>query len=299
MFAASPSYWHRAGQSGTGGPTLATGAFDRVGLTGDWPTAAWRGADIGADALGPQLPGGFQQGGGTLRVTGSGDIVPDIPGYGGGGGLSISVALLGTFVGLVVAVVVGAMFITAEYRRGLIRTTLAAAPRRGRVLLAKVVVTGLVTFCFGLVAATAALVVGEWSLRRGGSFIDPVSTLTEVRLVAGTAALLAVAAVLALALGAMVRRSAAAVTIAIMVIVAPWMLGTLLSQGATRWLLSVTPAAGFAIQEPYPRYLQVGIDYTTNRVYGPLVPWAGFAVLCAWTLAALALALFLLRRRDA
>jgi len=299
MFAASPSYWQTAGQSGTGGPTLATGAFDRVGLTGDWPSAAWAGADIGADAMSPQLPGGFRQDAGTLQVTGSGDIVPDIPGNGGGNGVNISVALLGTFAGLIVAVVVGAMLITAEYRRGLIRTTLAATPRRGQVLLAKVVVTGLVTFCTGLVAATAALAVGERSLRRGGSFIDPVSTLTEVRLVAGTAALLAVAAVLALALGAVARRSAAAVTIAIMVIVAPWMLSTLLAQGAARWLLSVTPAAGFAIQQAYPRYLQTSIDYTTDRAYGPLVPWAGFAVLCAWTLAALTLAFFLLRRRDA
>jgi ABC-type transport system involved in multi-copper enzyme maturation permease subunit len=305
MFAASPSYWSLGGSSGTGGPTLATGAFDRVGLTGSWPDAGWTGTDIGADAMYPQLPGGFQQlrggfqqGGGTLRVTGSGDIVPDIPGA-AGGGVNISFALLGTFVGLIVAVVVGAMFITAEYRRGLIRTTLAAAPRRGQVLLAKAVVTGLVTFCTGLVAATAALAVGERSLRRGGSFLDPVSTLTEVRLVVGTAALLAVSAVLALALGAVARRSAAAVTIAIMVIVAPWMLSTLLSQGAARWLLSVTPAAGFAIQQAYPRYLQTSIDYTTDRAYGPLVPWAGFAVLCAWTLAALALALLLLRRRDA
>ena len=31
----------------------------------------------------------------------------------------------------------------------------------------------------------------------------------------------------------------------------------------------------------------------------PLAPWAGFAVLYAWAAAALALALFLLRRRDA
>jgi ABC-type transport system involved in multi-copper enzyme maturation permease subunit len=299
MFATSPSYWQTAGQSGTGGPTLATGVFDRVGRAGSWPDASWTGTDIGADAMYPQLPGGFRPEGGTLRVTGSGDIAPDIPGSGGGGGLNISFALLGTFAGLVVAVVVGAMFITAEYRRGLIRTTLAAAPRRGQVLLAKAVVVGLVTFCFGLVAATAALAVGVRSLRQGGSFIDPVSTLTEVRLVAGTAALLAVAAILALAVGIVARRSAAAVTIAIMGIVAPWMLSTLLSQGAARWLLAITPAAGFAIQQAYPRYPQTSIDYATDRAYGPLVPWAGFAVLCAWTLAALALALFLLRRRDA
>ena len=42
------------------------------------------------------------------------------------------------------------MFITAEYRRGLIRTTLAASPRRGRVLAAKAIVIGAVTFAAGL-----------------------------------------------------------------------------------------------------------------------------------------------------
>jgi len=47
-------------------------------------------------------------------------------------------------------------------------------------------------------------------LREGGIFIDPVSTLARVQLVAGTAALFAVAAVLALALGALLRRLAAA-----------------------------------------------------------------------------------------
>ena len=31
----------------------------------------------------------------------------------------------------------------------------------------------------------------------------------------------------------------------------------------------------------------------------PLAPWAGFGVLCAWTAAALALAWWQLRRRDA
>ena len=35
---------------------------------------------------------------------------------------------MGAFAGLIVMVVIGAMFMTAEYRRGLIRTTLAATP---------------------------------------------------------------------------------------------------------------------------------------------------------------------------
>jgi ABC-type transport system involved in multi-copper enzyme maturation permease subunit len=243
----------------------------------------------------PQRPGGFRRSGRGFTVTGSGDIVPDVPGSGTGGGISVADALVGTFAGLIVVVVVGTMFMTAEYRRGLIRTTLTASPRRGQVLLAKAIVTGLVTFVVGLVAAAVALPVGERHLRAGGSFIDPVSLLTEVRLVAGTAALLAVAAILALALGAVLRRSAVAVTVAIMVIVVPYILSSALSGGASQWLLRVTPAAGFAIQRAYPDYAQLGV---TGGDY-PLAPWAGFAVLCAWAAALLGLAVFLLRRRDA
>jgi ABC-type transport system involved in multi-copper enzyme maturation permease subunit len=300
LFAASPGYSHVVSASlgashVTGGPTLATAAFDHTVLQGRW-TGGWTGDDIGGtNGMYPQRPGGFRQSGSGFTVTGSGDIVPDVPGSGTGGGISIADALVGTFAGLIVVVVVGTMFMTAEYRRGLIRTTLTASPRRGQVLLAKAIVTGLVTFVVGLVAAAVALPVGERHLRAGGSFIDPVSTLTEVRLVAGTAALLAVAAILALALGAVLRRSAVAVTVAIMVIVVPYILSSALSGGASQWLLRVTPAAGFAIQRAYPDYAQLGV---TGGDY-PLAPWAGFAVLCAWAAALLGLAVFLLRRRDA
>jgi ABC-type transport system involved in multi-copper enzyme maturation permease subunit len=298
LFAASPVYTHVVSASlgashVTGGPTLATAAFDHAGLQGRW-TGGWTGGDVGGtNGMYPQAPGGFRQSGNRFTVTGSGDIAPDVPGSGGGSGVDIAQALVGTFAGLIVVVVVGTMFITAEYRRGLIRTTLTASPRRGQVLLAKAIVTGLVTFVVGLVAAAVALPVGERHLRAGGSFIDPVSILTEVRLVAGTAALLAVAAILALALGAVLRRSAVAVTVVIMVIVAPYILSTALSGGASQWLLRVTPAAGFAIQQAYPRYPQLGIAYTS------LAPWAGFAVLCGWAAVALGLAVILLRRRDA
>ena len=105
-------------------------------------------------------------------------------------------------------IVVAAMFITAEYRRGLIRTTLAASPRRGRVLAAKAIVIGSVAFVAGLVAAAAAVIFGA-QLARGRVYVFPVSWLTELRMVVGTAALIAVAAVLALAVGTMLRRSAA------------------------------------------------------------------------------------------
>ena len=132
--------------------------------------------------------------------------------------------LVGAFAGLIAVVVVGTMFITAEYRRGLIRTTLAASPRRGRVLAAKAIVIGSVTFVAGLAAAVVAVPLGSRLLRDNGNYLYPVTALTEVRMVAGTAAMLAVAAVLALAIGAVLRRSAIAVTVVIVAIVLPYLI---------------------------------------------------------------------------
>jgi hypothetical protein len=109
-----------------------------------------------------------------------------------------------------------------------------------------------------------------------------------------------VAAVLGLALGTMLRRSAAAVTAATVVTVVPFLLGVaqLLPVAAAEWVLRVTPAAAFAIQQSVPAYPQVTANYTPP-IYFPLSPWAGFGVLCGYTALALSLAAVLLRRRDA
>jgi len=130
----------------------------------------------------------------------------------------------------------------------------------------------------------------------------PVSALTEVRLIAGTAALLAVAAVLAVALGAILRHGAGPVAAVIAVIVVPYFFASplgVLPPGVADWLLRVTPAAGFAVEQAIARYAQVASSYTPRYDYYPLAPWAGFAVLCAWTALALAVALVVLHRRDA
>jgi len=65
-------------------------------------------------------------------VTGSGDIAPIAAGHGGPADSAITVNeyLVGAFAGLIAVAVVATMFMTAEYRRGLIRITLAATPRR-------------------------------------------------------------------------------------------------------------------------------------------------------------------------
>jgi ABC-type transport system involved in multi-copper enzyme maturation permease subunit len=307
LFATSPAYSVTTAQgllgvSGTGGPTLATAVLDHVGLRGGRPAAAWSGTAIGGgpSAATPVQGGGYHRAGRAFTVTGSGDIAPDMPG-GAGPGQTLDHTLVGAFAGLIAVVVVGTMFITAEYRRDLIRTTFAASPRRGQVLAAKAIVIGSVTFAAALVAAAVAVPLNTAVLRANGNYLYPVTSLTEVRLVAGTAAMLAVAAVLALAIGALLRRSAIAVTVVIVAIVLPFLISVtnLLPAGAGQWLLRLFPAAAFSIQQTIPNYPQVSNVCSVAGGCYPLAPWAGFAVLCAWAAAALGLAVFLVRRRDA
>ena len=301
LFVGSPPYQqetkHLGSTSGIQSFTTATAKFDDISLPGGLSASAWSGTDLAPAGDRPAaVSGGFTQSGDALTVKGSGDIAPTV-GFGG----SIEHTLQGAFAGLMVLVVLAALFVTTEYRRGLIRTTLSASPRRGRVLMAKAIVIGAVTFVTGLVAAAAAVAVGVPVLRSNGNYVPPVSPLTETRVIAGTAALLAVAAVLALAVGAILRRGAGAVAAVIVAIVVPYILSvaSVLPTGVGQWLLRITPAAAFAIQQSVPRYPQVSYDYSPANGYFPLAPWAGFAVLCAWAAAALALAVMLIRRRDA
>ena len=189
------------------------------------------------------------------------------------------------FAALIAVIVVAAMFISAEYRRGLIRVTFAASPARAQVLAAKAVVVGAVTFVAGLAGGAGAVAFGTALLRSNGNFILPVSAPTEVRVLAGTAALLAVIAVLAVAVGAILRSGAAAVTALIVADRAAVPAGHRAARAAgERGGLAAPghPDGRFAIEQTVQRYAQVAANYTPRNGYYPLPPWAGFAVFCAW-----------------
>jgi len=120
-----------------------------------------------------------------------------------------------------------------------------------------------------------------------------------LQLVLGTAALLAVGAVLTLTAGALVRRSAGAIAVAVLITIFPLVLATVLPQTPADWLLRLTPAAGFGLQQGNVHYSQVSSACLPYNGCYPLAPWTGFAVLCAWALAGLGAAIIVVRRRDA
>ena len=303
VFAASPEHTvsstHLGGGSQGGGPTLVNVGFDNVSVQGTRSGASWAGVEVGAGQ--DELPGvGYQQRGSArpagFTVSGTGDIAPDV-----NTGTPVEQVLVGAFAGLLIVIVLATLFMTSEYRRGMIRTTFAANPRRGRVLAAKAVVLAAVTFLAGLIGSAISLPIGQHLLRSNGNTIYPTSTVTDLRLIIGTGALLAVVAVLALSVATVLRRAAGAVTLVAAVVVLPYLLAVafILPAGPAGWLLRVTPAAGFAIQQSVTQYPQVSANYSPANGYYPLAPWAGFAVLCAWTVLAFSLAAVVLRRRDA
>jgi hypothetical protein len=292
--------------------TQATATFDHVSLQGGRPGSAWRGGQIGFPTgipllctpspghFCPKTPaGGFKKSGGTFTLAGSGDIAPYVTDVD-----PLGTVLKGSLVGLLTVIALGALFITTEYRRDLIRTTFAASPRRGRVLAAKAIVIGSVAFAAGLVGAAVALPLAERKLHSAGwaSSVYPVWSLASghgLQIVVGTAGLLAVAAILALSAGAVLRRSAGAITAVVVLLIVPLILGAILPQDYADWVLRLTPAAAFGLQQGTPHYSQVtNVCEPINGCY-PLAPWTGFAVLCVWAAAALGIAAFLLRRRDA
>jgi len=193
-----------------------------------------------------------------------------------------------------VVAVLATLAVTSEYRTATVRTTFLAAPHRTSALLAKTVVVAGAAAVIGLLASFAA-----WGLAR---VVAPqadlaLSSAAEWRAVAGVGAVYAVVAVLAVAVGVLVRHSAGAIT-ALMV----WIL-------VGESVLSSLPRVGPDIAAWLPvrnlsRFLVVGIVdpdpsrsfFGERHLFGP---WAALGYAAAVSIAVLALAVTAARRRDA
>lgn len=298
LFSTSPA-------TGQGITTQATAQFDNVALTGNAATSGWQARSIGmsTDDYYPVLgPGSARPSGDTVTVTGSGDLALAVAGL-IGGDTPADTILFGLVVAIIVLTVITSSFVAGEYRRGLIRMTFAANPRRGSVLAAKAVVAGAVAFALGAAMAAIAMPIGRHVLTGNGNYVFPTSAATTVRLVAGTGLLLALTAVGTVGLAALIRRPAAAVGGGIVIFVLPTLLGPgVLGPGASgsvvEWLYRTTPAAGLSQLGSLPRSALVDYPFTLDNGYYPLGPWAGLAVLAAWASAALAVATVATIRRD-
>jgi ABC-type transport system involved in multi-copper enzyme maturation permease subunit len=294
LFVTSPAYFAAGATVGTA--SVATARFDQVSAHGDLPSRSWNGGAISGSGYypyPPSTPTWQQPSASAFTITGSGDIAPlvgDIISAAWSGASIVN----GTIVALLIVIVLATLFVTSEYRRKLIRTTFAASPRRGHVLAAKAIVAGSLAFAAGAIATALAEVITRHVLAANGNYLFPQSGPDLARVIIGTGLLLGLAAALTVALGMMLRRSAAAVTAAIVLLIVPGVLG---SQSGN-WLMRFTPTAAFAIQATLPRSSLVASSYTPPNGYFPIAPWAGLAVLAAYAAVALGAATWLAGRRD-
>jgi ABC-2 family transporter protein len=270
-------------------PTLGEAVFDNVSVDaadgspspGD---GEWRDYDASTE---PGM-GGSTESDGVFTLTGSGDVGEVRRPFGDD---IVQTSLGGATVGVLAAAALGALFITAEFRRGMIRTTFAASPGRGRVLAAKAIVLGGSTFGAGLIASVVAFLVSQRSFRTTtrtpGLPELSLANPTVLRAVVGTAVLLALVAVLSLAIATIVRHTAVAIPLVILPLLVPAIVSTGLPLPVANWLTRLTPAAGFAVQQTIERYDTA------------IAPLGGLGVLAAYAAVVLGVATVLLRRRDA
>ena len=214
--------------------------------------------------------------------------------------------ILGTGLGLgqLAICVLGALVITSEYSSGVIKASLLAVPRRYPVLVAKGLVFAVIVFVLGEIVAFASYFIGA-ALVNGyvvtSSFFVSHHAVTVhhtitvslsqpgvLRAVFGAGLYLTVLGLFALAIGALIRHTAGAITAVIgMVLVIFPLAGLLPSSWGAHVHAYLPTVAGQLITADKLQSGQL------------LSPWQGFGVFCAWTALLLAAAVYLLDRRDA
>jgi ABC-2 type transport system permease protein len=205
----------------------------------------------------------------------------------------IAFPIAATLASLAVAVL-GVLVISGEYSTGMIRSTLAAVPRRLPALWAKGVVLAVSVFLVSAVAV--GISVGVLTLWLSGEGLAPdLGDSQTLRILVGTALYLAAIALLAFAIGALLRHSAGALAtvlglltvIPTTFLMIPWkplqLISPFLPGNAGAMIMTTAPTG----------------PVSPDAVGVVLGPWQGFGILLVWVVVLMTAAAVLLRRRNA
>lgn len=191
----------------------------------------------------------------------------------------------GAFAQLAVAVL-GVMIVSGEYASGMIRTSLAAVPRRWRWLAAKSIVLTVTILVIGEISSFAAFLIGQpiigiWA--PNAALGDP----GVARAVIGGGLYLAAIGLLSIAVGALLRNTAGGIAVMVaFLFVLPIVSNALPSS----W--------GHPVRKWWPSDAGSQIASVVRTAH-TLSPWAGFAWFVGFTAAVLAIGFLVLNRRDA
>jgi ABC-2 type transport system permease protein len=208
----------------------------------------------------------------------------------GGCGIDTTkLSLTGVQLGQAAVAVLAVLAVGGEYGTGMIRTTLAALPRRTAVLAAKAVTVTAVVLVAAAAGVLGSVLAGRLILPGHGLAAPSLADGPTLRAAAGSVLYLGLIALLSLGVAAAVRDSATAIgTVLGLLYLSPLVLQVVTDPAWRRHLRQLAPStAGLTIQ-------------STTGLHGlPIGPWAGLGVLAAWSAAALLLGALLLEARDA
>jgi ABC-2 type transport system permease protein len=192
----------------------------------------------------------------------------------------------GMMIAQITAVVLGALVVTTEYGTGMIRSTFAAVPARGRVLFAKAAVLVVVLFVVGTATALVGYLGGNHFLDREG--IGMSLSGDVLRAMYGSGLYLAGIGLFTIAVGFLLRHTAGTISVVLALMLILGNMVNLVPGEFGEWLVKLMPGnAGSAISTP--------VSFNPDL----LDPWTGFAVFGLETAALLGLAWATVRNRDA
>lgn len=196
-----------------------------------------------------------------------------------------NLSVSGWYLSQLIVGVVAVLTFTSEHGSGLIRTTFAAVPRRGRVFAAKALVVTASVLSVALACSFASFFLGQRLLRSTGV----ATTLGHpgvTRIVIGSALFATLIALLGLGLGAIVRSTAGAISTLFGLLFVPPILAD-----------AFPPSWHQLIQRYSP--LNAGSQIMNlHRPVNHLGPWAGLLVLAVYSATALVVAFVVVPRRD-
>lgn len=198
---------------------------------------------------------------------------------------AVSLALTGlTFAQLAVGVL-GVLVSAGEYSTGMIRSTMAAVPKRLPVLWSKAAVFGVIALVVATVGVLAAFQFGTLGLH-GKSIALTMGDTGVLRSLLGAGVYLGLVGIFGVALGALIRSTAGGIAVLVGILLIVPGLASLLPTSLHNDISPYFPSnAGEAV-------------YTLHHQAHILSPGAGLAVFAGWVAVTLVAAAVRLRRRD-
>jgi hypothetical protein len=199
---------------------------------------------------------------------------------------ALSLSLFGVNLAQLALGVLGVLVTAGEYSTGMIRSTLAAVPRRLPVLWSKSAAFGAVALALSATGAFISFLIGSGILS-GTPAALTISDPGVVRSLLGAGLYLGLVGVIGAALGALLRSVAGGIS----VLVAALML--------VPGLISLLPTSWHDAIQPYLPSDAGQSMFALHHAAHTLTPTAGLLVFVGWTALALAGAAWRLVRTDA